>query len=78
MRTTMKAKVIDTVTSTATGEPCTYELRADHKLYCVYDGGEFECGSVMNLDAIDTAVFNFEEEMMALMADARAEFGGAK
>ena len=74
----MKAKVIATMTSTTTGEPCTYELRDDYKLYCVYDGGEIECGSVMNLDSIETAVFNFEEEMMVLMADARAEFGGAK
>ena len=67
--------VIARSSSTGTGEKVNYELHSDHQLYVVYDGGEFSVGYVSDPEAIDTAIFNHEEEMMILMAEAKAEFG---
>jgi len=75
-------KVVAERYSTGTGELVHYELRTDGQLYVVgkdddfnKTGFEMAVGHVMNADAIDTAIFNHEEEMMYLMQQAREEFG---
>jgi hypothetical protein len=70
-----KGTIVETVTEGNT----VYELREDEgyfKLYTVGEHGYF-CGYVSDPEYLEDAIYNHEEEMGFMLAQAREEFAEA-
>ena len=61
--------------ATAKRGQTTYKLYANGELWTTGPHG-FLCGYVSDPEDIDAAIYNHEEEIAVMWAQARAEFGG--